>query len=132
MFKRATLGAVLPALLILGCSAEPEATFATAENAPQPAADVLADVVSAMGAGNLNSITMTGRAWRIRNGWMQTPHADPPWESRDEITNYRRTIDLSQPASLANDTPYVSDEPITSPTAVHNGASPSHIIGGLS
>lgn len=123
MFKRATLGAVLPALLILGCSAEPEATFATAENAPQPAADVLADVVSAMGAGNLNSITMTGRAWRIRNGWMQTPHADPPWESRDEITNYRRTIDLSQPASLARGDTFAQNlflQPATAGTYTQN------------
>jgi glyoxylase-like metal-dependent hydrolase (beta-lactamase superfamily II) len=31
---------------------------------------------------------------------MQTPHADAPWPFRDEITNYRRAIDLRQPASL--------------------------------
>jgi glyoxylase-like metal-dependent hydrolase (beta-lactamase superfamily II) len=32
---------------------------------------------------------------------MQTPHAEAPWPFRDEITNYRRAIDLRQPASLS-------------------------------
>jgi glyoxylase-like metal-dependent hydrolase (beta-lactamase superfamily II) len=32
---------------------------------------------------------------------MQTPNASPPWPSRDDITNYRRAIDLARPASLA-------------------------------
>ena len=123
MFKRATLGALLPALLVLGCSGEPDPGSAVVENAPPAAADVLADVVSAMGTGNLNSITMTGRAWRIRNGWMQTPHADPPWDSRDEITNYRRTIDLSQPASLARGDTFAQNlflQPATAGTYTQN------------
>jgi glyoxylase-like metal-dependent hydrolase (beta-lactamase superfamily II) len=62
-----------------------------------------------MGTGNLDSITYSGRAWRIRNGWMQTPHADPPWPYRDEITNYTRTIDLGAPASLARGDTFASN-----------------------
>jgi len=119
MFKRATLAAVLPALLVLGCSGEPEATTA----APPAAADVLGDVVSAMGTESVNSITMTGRAWRIRNGWMQTPHANPPWDSRDEITNYRRTIDLAQPASFARGDTFAQNlflQPATAGTYTQN------------
>jgi glyoxylase-like metal-dependent hydrolase (beta-lactamase superfamily II) len=53
---------------------------------------------------NLNSITWSGTAWRIRNGFMQTPNASPPWPARDTITNYTRTInlmDLAQPVSFA-------------------------------
>ena len=117
MFRRATFGAVLPALLVLGCSGEPDATSAAAEDAPPPAADVLADVVSAMGAGNLDSISITGRAWRIRNGWMQTPTADPPWGFRDDITNYRRTIDLGRAASLARGDTFASDIFMNPPVA---------------
>ncbi|MEY4549892.1 MAG: hypothetical protein RL685_6087, partial [Pseudomonadota bacterium] len=43
----------------------------------------------------------SGSAWRIRNSFRQTPNASPPWLLRDDITNYRRALDLQQPASLA-------------------------------
>lgn len=99
MFRRTTLFAALPALLILGCSNEMD-TSAPAP-APRTAESVLADVASTMGAANLESITYSGWAWSIRNSFMQTPHASPPWPWRDEITDYRRTIDLNAPASLA-------------------------------
>ncbi|MBN1238069.1 MAG: hypothetical protein JXB36_06185, partial [Gammaproteobacteria bacterium] len=108
MFRKALISAALPALLAIGCSTEtPPPGEATAEEpagsaaAPADADAVLAEVVAAMGAEDLDSITYSGTAWRIRNSFMQTPSASPPWPSRDEITNYRRTIDLTQPASLA-------------------------------
>jgi glyoxylase-like metal-dependent hydrolase (beta-lactamase superfamily II) len=98
MLRRLIICLVLPVLAGAGCtSPEPEVTAAPAQSAAQ----VLNDVVAAMGMDGVNSITYAGRAWRIRNGWMQTPHADAPWPYRDEITNYRRAIDLRQPASLA-------------------------------
>ena len=111
MFRALTIGALFPALLILGCSNEPGTTSSSgaaaepaAGGAPAAASEadaVLGEVVAALGADDLASITYSGTAWRIRNSFMQTPNASPPWPSRDEITNYRRTIDLTQPASLA-------------------------------
>jgi len=95
MIRRTIACAVIPALLVLGCSSGPEPVVASSAD------EVLADVVEAMGASGVDSVTYSGRAWRIRNGWMQTPHADAPWPYRDEITAYRRTVDLRQPASLA-------------------------------
>ena len=103
MFRRAIACIAVPAFLALGCAdgtdSQSAAPAMPAEPAAPSASEVLDDVVAAMGTANLSSVTYSGRAWRIRNGWMQTPHADPPWPYRDEITNYRRTIDLGQPAS---------------------------------
>jgi glyoxylase-like metal-dependent hydrolase (beta-lactamase superfamily II) len=105
MFRRTTMWAALPALMVLGCSGDPETTSQAGSqspsSAPRDADTVLADVATAMGAADVDSITLSGTAWRIRNGFMQTPSANPPWPSRDEITNYRATIDLTQPALLA-------------------------------
>jgi hypothetical protein len=125
MLIRVIFSIVLPALLVLGCSSDPESTSVSPEGAASPAAasNVLNDVVAAMGTGSLNSITFTGRAWRIRNGWMQTPHANPPWELRDEITNYRRTLDLTQPASLARGDTFAQNlflQPATAGTFTQN------------
>jgi glyoxylase-like metal-dependent hydrolase (beta-lactamase superfamily II) len=108
MLRRMMLCAVLPLLLILGCSndagMEPAATPTSAPEPEPPSLDadaVLVNVVATLGASNLDSLTYAGTAWRIRNSFMQTPNASPPWPYRDEITSYRRTIDLSRPASLA-------------------------------
>lgn len=99
---------MLPAVALLGCAdggdAPPAQSAASAPAASAAAPDasaVLNDVVAALGVGNLTSITYSGTAWRIRNSFMQTPTASPPWPSRDEITNYRRAINLTAPASLA-------------------------------
>ncbi|HLF10717.1 MAG TPA: MBL fold metallo-hydrolase, partial [Gammaproteobacteria bacterium] len=94
--------ALFPLMLVVGCSGETEST-ATTNGAPAAldANAVLGNVVAAMGTADLNSIVYSGRAWRIRNSFMQTPNASPPWPSRDDVTNYRRAIDLTQPASLA-------------------------------
>jgi len=120
MFRRTTAGAALPALLILGCMSETETvsqTSAPAMPAPPSAEAVLDGVVAAMGTGNLNAISYSGRAWQARNGWMQTPSASPPWPWRDEITSYRRTIDLNAPASLARGETFASDIFLNPPTA---------------
>lgn len=107
MFRKALIWTAVPAIALLGCSGDGNVESATdlapteAGGAPLDADAVLADVVAAMGAADLASVTFSGTAWRIRNGFMQTPNATPPWLSRDEITNYRRAIDLDLPASLA-------------------------------
>ena len=108
MIRIFRLPALIPFLLILGCggsqnAAPPPASNAdsAAETAPPTADSVLADTIAAMGTEGLDSITYSGWAWRIRNSFMQTPHADPPWPWRDAIWDYARTIDLGAPASLA-------------------------------
>jgi glyoxylase-like metal-dependent hydrolase (beta-lactamase superfamily II) len=123
MFRRTTILAALPALAALGCSNEMEPA-ATETPSPAPTAEsVLADVVAAMGTANLESISFEGWAWSIRNGFMQTPHADPPWPWRDAIRNYRRTIDLGAPASLAQGDTFQMNiffDPPTAGTYVQN------------
>jgi glyoxylase-like metal-dependent hydrolase (beta-lactamase superfamily II) len=104
--SRITILALVPALLVLGCSGDgdsagPAATSPDSVDAPLNANTVLGNVVEAMGTSDVTSITYSGSAWRIRNSFRQTPNASPPWPSRDEITNYRRAIDLTAPASLA-------------------------------
>ncbi len=100
MLRRIFLLLLLPALSILGCTNDGDSSAAAPAAAPD-ANTVLTDVTAALGAGDLRSITYSGTAWRIRNSFMQTPNASPPWPLRDEITSYRRAIDLAAPASLA-------------------------------
>src|SRR5690606_5408267 len=115
MIRTLKAGAVLSAFLAIAQIGGPS-PLATA-HAQGNANAVLARVVDAMGTENLSSITIEGAAWRIRNGWMQTPNATPPWPSRDAITNYRRTIDLSAPASIARGDTFASDIFNNPPTA---------------
>lgn len=104
MLKRLSIGWLVPALIMLGCAGEHDTAPQAAAEEPAAlpdAAAVLDDVIAAMGAAGVESITFSGTAWRIRNSFRQTLSASPPWPERDEITNYRRTLDLSQPASVA-------------------------------
>jgi hypothetical protein len=121
MLRKTIAFIAVPAFLALGCSGGNERALvnppAPAAQAEPTAAEVLDDVVAAMGTANLDAITFSGRAWRIRNGWMQTPHADAPWPYRDEITSYRRTIDLNQPASLAQGDTFAQNLFLDPPTA---------------
>src|SRR5690606_4563557 len=124
---RTWLAAAALPLLIVGCSSDTgggagassgAVSSASAQTAsPQSAESVLEAVRMAMGMENLEAITMNGTAWRIRNSFMQTPNASPPWPSRDEITNYTRTIDLTQPVSSATGETFASDLFLNPPTA---------------
>ncbi len=100
MFRRVLIAALLPMLIVVSCSTE-TGTAPPASAAPRSAATVLSDVADALGVADASSITYSGNAWNIRNSFRQTPNASPPWPYRDDITNYVRTIDLAQPASLA-------------------------------
>jgi glyoxylase-like metal-dependent hydrolase (beta-lactamase superfamily II) len=100
--------ALSAALLFTACSQDNTDTTATEPVGEPAAAAADASAVDAaiarLGMENLDSITYSGSAWRIRNSFMQTPSASPPWPLRDTITNYTRTInltDLGQPVSLA-------------------------------
>lgn len=115
MNRSILLWAALPALLAAGCSDTDEAGTSAAQEASSPApsapdADtVLADAVAAMGLEGVDSVTFSGSAWEIRNGFMQTPNASPPWPYRDYIMNYRHTVDLTAPALLAVGDTYASN-----------------------
>ena len=98
MFRTLTMAVACTALLLAGCAAGDDGADVTSE--PVDASGVLADVAAALGADTLESIAYSGSAWAARNSFLQTPTASPPWPGND-ITNYQRTIDLSQPASLA-------------------------------
>lgn len=106
MFRRELLTVISASVLLGGCSGESTAPEAAAPGAAAPATSAASTSAvdaaqTALGMENLSTITYSGTAWRIRNGFMQTPNASPPWPLRDEITNYTRTIDLNQPASRA-------------------------------
>lgn len=101
-FRGVAIFSVFPALLLLGCSGETDSPPASsAAPAALDAGTVIGNVAGALGAADLDSVTYSGTAWTIRNSFRQTPNASPPWPLRDTITNYVRTIDLTQPASLA-------------------------------
>ena len=98
MFRKVTMAAACTGLLLVGCAGADSGTDTAA--GPVDASGVLSDVAAAMGTGDLESIAYSGSAWAVRNSFLQTPSASPPWPGND-ITNYQRTIDLAQPASLA-------------------------------
>jgi glyoxylase-like metal-dependent hydrolase (beta-lactamase superfamily II)/predicted small secreted protein len=98
---RRTAHVLVGAALLAGC--------ATMDGAPRDGAATLAAVQAAMGTENLSSLTVSGRAWTVRNGFRQTRTANPPWFPRNEIMSYVRTIDLEAPASLATGETYVEN-----------------------
>ena len=85
----------------VGCSSDEPAPVSQETSSARGAASAVDAAVAALGAQSVESITYSGSAWRIRNSFRQTPNASPPWLLRDDITNYRRALDLQQPASLA-------------------------------
>jgi glyoxylase-like metal-dependent hydrolase (beta-lactamase superfamily II) len=96
MFRKLTIVAACALLLSAGCGGGADDT------SPQPvdAGEALREAAAAMRTENLASITYSGSAKAARNSFMQTPSANPPWPVND-ITNYRRTIGIMQPASRA-------------------------------
>ncbi len=92
----------ISALALVACAGEEEmASSASMPTDPPSADEVLANVQAAMGVENLSSLTVSGEAWTIRNGFRQTRKASPPWLYRNEIMDYTWTIDLENAISLA-------------------------------
>jgi glyoxylase-like metal-dependent hydrolase (beta-lactamase superfamily II) len=85
----------------VGCSSDERAPISQETSRATGAVSAVDAAVAAMGVQGVDSIAYSGSAWRIRNSFRQTPNASPPWPLRDDITNYRRALDLQQPASLA-------------------------------
>lgn len=120
MFQRRELiTALSTALLLAGCSGEPEQPAASAQAPATPVAadSKLDDAVAAHDLDGMTSISLEGTAWRIRNSFRQTRTANPPWPERDEITNYVRTIDLNAVASRATGDTFASDLFLNPPVA---------------
>jgi hypothetical protein len=111
---------VLLAAALLACAT---GAAAQAQKSDPKAEQALAAVEAAMGTKDLKSITISGRAWTVRNGFRQTRTASPPWFPRNEIMGYVRAIDLAAPASLATGKTYAENifhEPPTWGTYVQN------------
>jgi len=85
----------------VGCSSDERAPVSQETAGVVGAASAVDAAVAAMSVESVDSIAYSGSAWRIRNSFRQTPSASPPWLLRDDITSYRRALDLQQPASLA-------------------------------
>src|SRR5690606_34509159 len=103
MDYRITLAGLAGALLLSGCADDADnQSQAAAPPAQDSAASVLAEVRSALGMEGMNSLSYSGSAWTIRNSFRQTPSASPPWDWRNDISNYSRTLDLDAPASSAS------------------------------
>jgi glyoxylase-like metal-dependent hydrolase (beta-lactamase superfamily II) len=111
--------AVSATFMLYGCSGESPATNAeTQATAPQQSA--VAAASAALKLDGIQALTYSGSAWRIRNSFRQTPNATAPWPSHDEITNYRRTLDLTdatQPVSLARGDTFAQDLFLNPPVA---------------
>src|SRR6266536_212981 len=73
--------------------------FSTSAAVAQDAKTVISTALKAMGAENLMSITYSGTAADVN--FLQTKNINGPWPLRP-ITNYTRTIDLTQVASRAS------------------------------
>jgi glyoxylase-like metal-dependent hydrolase (beta-lactamase superfamily II) len=108
MFRNVMLAAACAALLSAGCGGEVDGPVDTNE--------ALTGASAAMGIENLDSITYSGSAKSARNSFLQTPSASPPWPTND-ITNYRRTIDLTAPASRAAGETFNGGTFMTAPVA---------------
>lgn len=109
-FGPAGLAILAASALLAGCGGDAADTTATAPAASPESAvaavdeSAVSEAIAAMGIENLDSISWSGTAWRVRNSFRQTYTASPPWPERDTITNYRRTLDLSdvsRPVSVA-------------------------------
>lgn len=87
--------------VLAGCSGDQEAPAQSAGTASMADSGPSIDAVaSAMGLDGVDSVMLTGTAWRIRNSFQQTPTASPPWPERDQITNWTQAVDFSTPAML--------------------------------
>lgn len=110
MVRHAVFTAI-SALLLSACSGpdDTDSPQSDSESAENDTDLIIADIRAAMGVEELQSITYSGYAWRVRNSFMQTRTASPPWVDRDEIINYVRTIDLNTGASLASGETFAQD-----------------------
>ena len=118
--SRHLLSLMAVSVLLASCGGSTEESTTATSTAPpaaMAATPSLDEVINAMGMADVDSLTFSGSAWRIRNSFRQTLTASPPWPDRDEITNFVRTIDLNQPASFARGDTFASNLFLDPPVA---------------
>jgi len=119
MIQRSLLFLVLITGGLVACSGEQE-TMETAQDSGSDMTDMgpsIDDVATAMGLDGVDSVMLTGTAWRIRNSFQQTRTANPPWPERDQITNWTQAIDLTEPAMLGKGDTFASNLFLEPPVA---------------
>lgn len=101
MLRTKFVTALATSAMLASCGGDTADTTSTAPGGPASTenASAVSEAIAAMGLENLDTITYSGTAWRVRNSFRQTYTASPPWPERDTITNYQRTLDLSDPAN---------------------------------
>jgi len=103
--------------VLAGCSGDQEAPAQTANTMSLPDGPPIDTVATTMGLDGVESVMLTGTAWRIRNSFQQTPTASPPWPSRDQITNWTQAVDFSTPAMLGKGDTFASNLFLEPPVA---------------
>jgi len=103
--------------VLAGCSRDQEAPAQAANTMSLPGGPSIDTVATTMGLDGVESVMLTGTAWRIRNSFQQTPTASPPWPSRDQITNWTQAVDFSTPAMLGKGDTFASNLFLEPPVA---------------
>jgi len=103
--------------VLAGCSGDQEAPAQAANTMSLPDGPSIDTVATTMGLDGVESVMLTGTAWRIRNSFQQTPTASPPWPSRDQITNWTQAVDFSTPAMLGKGDTFASNLFLEPPVA---------------
>lgn len=103
-------------LVLAGCSQE-QAGEESAAADMAGMAPTINDVATAMGMDGVDSVMLTGTAWRIRNSFRQTRTASPPWPERDQITNWTEAVNLATPALLGKGDTFASNLFLDPPVA---------------
>jgi glyoxylase-like metal-dependent hydrolase (beta-lactamase superfamily II) len=98
MHRSISFFATLSLLFLTACSNDSDTSTASIEMGVEDMAPSINDVATDMGLDGVDSLTLSGSAWRIRNSFQQTPTASPPWPERDDITNWVQTIDFTASA----------------------------------
>lgn len=120
MLRRQSLSITLMLAVLVGCSGETTEPATTASPTPAPVVSALAAASAALGIDEIQTLTFSGTAWRVRDSFRQTRSASPPWPVRDTITNYQRSMDLTDlehPVSRASGDTFASNLFLEPPVA---------------
>lgn len=105
--------------LLAGCSGDQDSSASPTTGSAEISgtAPTIDEVSTAMGLDGVDSVMLTGTAWRIRNSFRQTLTASPPWPERDRISNWTQAIDLQTPAMFGSGDTFASNLFLEPPVA---------------